>query len=253
MIVEHLDVDPAPTRELVPKQSVRWGAAASGETRVTISLASFDVGDADVAELLFSPGRQRVPAVGAACGPATPPCAASSARQRSGLLRLQVSQPGDGRSNASTNSPDDGGPSTDTSTCPSSSDTPTRPDRFVDRDHYRLPYFTGGAYYIARHVWHRHTPNAQGVQILTDSHLVQTSDLTRWHIQSLGNGRHLVQAPDLEPCTRRPSDPDVLTKPAKTSARPSSAPTTGPDPTSRPCPTLASDLPAHDPVRVVST
>ncbi len=77
--------------------------------------------------------------------------------------------------------------------------------------HYRLPYFDGTSYNLARHAWYCHTPDAHGIQILTDSHLEQASDLTRWHIQSLGNDRHLVQAPDLQPWySAATPDPDVL-------------------------------------------
>ena len=48
-----------------------------------------------------------------------------------------------------------------------------------------------------RHLLSRYTPDAHGVQILTDQHLAQARDLSSWNIQELGHGRHLVEAADL--------------------------------------------------------
>jgi hypothetical protein len=46
---------------------------------------------------------------------------------------------------------------------------------------------------------------------LRDAHLERARDLSAWTITSLGHGRHLVEAPDLEPWyAGRTPEPDVL-------------------------------------------
>jgi len=48
-----------------------------------------------------------------------------------------------------------------------------------------------------RHLLSRYTPDAHGIQILTDQHLALARDLSSWTIQELGHGRYLVEANDL--------------------------------------------------------
>ena len=48
-----------------------------------------------------------------------------------------------------------------------------------------------------RHLLSRYTPDAHGIQVLTDQHLTRARDLSSWNIQELGNGRFLVEAEDL--------------------------------------------------------
>lgn len=50
-----------------------------------------------------------------------------------------------------------------------------------------------------RHLLSRYTPDAHGIQILTDQHLALARDLSGWNIQELGHGRYLVEATDLTP------------------------------------------------------
>lgn len=50
-----------------------------------------------------------------------------------------------------------------------------------------------------RHLLDRWVPDACGVQVLTDAHLERAHDLSDWSVTDLGSGRHLVEAPDLEP------------------------------------------------------
>lgn len=49
------------------------------------------------------------------------------------------------------------------------------------------------------HVLDLWVPNAHGVQVLTNAHLERAHDLSAWSLTDLGHGRHLVEAPDLEP------------------------------------------------------
>ncbi len=48
-----------------------------------------------------------------------------------------------------------------------------------------------------RHLLSRYTPDAHGIQILTDQHLSQARDLSSWNIRDLGHDRYLVEAEDL--------------------------------------------------------
>jgi hypothetical protein len=50
-----------------------------------------------------------------------------------------------------------------------------------------------------RHLLSRYTPDAHGIQILTDQHLSRARDLSSWNIQEIGHGRYLVEAEDLTP------------------------------------------------------
>ena len=57
----------------------------------------------------------------------------------------------------------------------------------------------------------RYTPDAHGIQVLTDQHLDQAHDLSSWTITALGRGRHLVEAHDLTPWYATPTpDPATL-------------------------------------------
>lgn len=49
-----------------------------------------------------------------------------------------------------------------------------------------------------RHLNGHYIPDAHGVQLLTDAHLAHATDLSDWNITSLGGGKHLVQAKDLQ-------------------------------------------------------
>ena len=62
-----------------------------------------------------------------------------------------------------------------------------------------------------KHLLATHTPDAHGIQILRDAHLERAHDLSDWSITDLGDGRHLVEARDLEPWYGQPlPDPDTL-------------------------------------------
>jgi hypothetical protein len=62
-----------------------------------------------------------------------------------------------------------------------------------------------------RHLLSGYTPDAHGIQILTDQHLSRARDLSAWNIQELGHGRYLVEAEDPTPwySTRLP-DQEVV-------------------------------------------
>lgn len=70
--------------------------------------------------------------------------------------------------------------------------------------------------YHLRYNWHlvgRYTPDAHGIQILTDAHLANAHDLADWTIEPLGAGRHLVRARHLAAWYAHPDpDPYTLTK-----------------------------------------
>jgi hypothetical protein len=48
-----------------------------------------------------------------------------------------------------------------------------------------------------RHLLSRYTPDAHGIQILTDQHLSRARDLSSWNIRDLSHDRYLVEAEDL--------------------------------------------------------
>ena len=50
-----------------------------------------------------------------------------------------------------------------------------------------------------RHLWPDYVADANGIQILTNSHLQKARDLTNWHITPIAEGRSMVQAKDLTP------------------------------------------------------
>lgn len=76
-----------------------------------------------------------------------------------------------------------------------------------------LPYVEEYHVRYNRHLFSQYTPDANGLQILTDTHLGHATDLSDWVIEPLGGGRHLVQAKSLEPwyATIDP-DPKTLEK-----------------------------------------
>ncbi|WP_277441775.1 hypothetical protein [Streptomyces sp. SPB162] len=55
------------------------------------------------------------------------------------------------------------------------------------------------AYALRMHadLWNRFVPDAHCMQLLTDEHLAQVSDLSRWNVTHVTAGRTLVEAPDL--------------------------------------------------------
>ena len=74
----------------------------------------------------------------------------------------------------------------------------------VNADVPLLPYggeglHTGGFLYELRHLLDHRTLDAYGVQILTDEHLANATDLSNWDIRTVAPGRHLVSAPKLAP------------------------------------------------------
>ena len=50
-----------------------------------------------------------------------------------------------------------------------------------------------------RHLMSSRVFDAYGIQLLTDTHLAHAHDLSRWDVQTVAPGRHLVQARDLDP------------------------------------------------------
>ena len=76
-----------------------------------------------------------------------------------------------------------------------------------------LPYVRESHIRYNRHLIPQYTPDAHGLQILTDTHLGHANDLSDWVIEHLGGGRHLVQAKDLEPWYANiDPDPETLVK-----------------------------------------
>jgi len=76
-----------------------------------------------------------------------------------------------------------------------------------------LPYVHESQIVHNRHLNSRYTPDAHGLQILTDAHLGHATDLSDWIIESLDGGKHLVQAKDLEPWYANiDPDPETLAK-----------------------------------------
>jgi hypothetical protein len=76
-----------------------------------------------------------------------------------------------------------------------------------------LPYVEEHHIRYNRHLNSQYTPDARGLQILTDTHLGHATDLSDWVIEPLGGGRHLVRAKDLEPWYANVDpDPETLMK-----------------------------------------
>ena len=66
-------------------------------------------------------------------------------------------------------------------------------------------------FFDCRSLWREFTPDAHGIQILTDAHLARARSLTGWNVNPVAGGRYLVQARDLEPWySGTQPDPDVL-------------------------------------------
>jgi len=74
----------------------------------------------------------------------------------------------------------------------------------------RLPYVQEYHVRYNRHLLSQYTPDAHGVQVLTDAHLQNAADLSDWLITPLSGGRHLVHAKDLEPWYAQ-VEPDAAT------------------------------------------
>ena len=76
-----------------------------------------------------------------------------------------------------------------------------------------LPYVDEDDIHYNRHLISQYTPDAHGLQLLTDAHLRHANDLSDWVIEPLGDGRHLVQAKNLESWYASvDSDPETLLK-----------------------------------------
>lgn len=66
-----------------------------------------------------------------------------------------------------------------------------------------------------RHLLSRYTPDAHGIQILTDHHLSRARDLSSWNIRELGHGRYLVEANDPTPWYSTPLPDQVVVDQAR--------------------------------------
>ncbi|QCB97184.1 hypothetical protein E5206_09780 [Arthrobacter sp. PAMC25564] len=75
------------------------------------------------------------------------------------------------------------------------------------------PYVKESDIRYNRHLNKQYIPDAHGLQLLTDAHLANANNLSDWIIEPLGEGKHLVQAKDLESwyATIDP-DPETLAK-----------------------------------------
>lgn len=62
-----------------------------------------------------------------------------------------------------------------------------------------LPYVSEGRVRNNRQLWAEHTPDAYGVQVLTERHLARANDLDGWDVSAVAPDRYLVQARDLAP------------------------------------------------------
>lgn len=71
---------------------------------------------------------------------------------------------------------------------------------FLSVDHpMPLPGLTEADIRYNKHLLAQYLPDAHGIQVVTDAHLERAHDLADWSVESLGHGRHLVTARDLEP------------------------------------------------------
>ncbi|HEY4377564.1 MAG TPA: hypothetical protein VGM93_10410, partial [Acidimicrobiales bacterium] len=81
------------------------------------------------------------------------------------------------------------------------------------REVQRLPGLSSSDVYDNRHLLSGYVPDAHGIQVLRDAHLAKAHDLSRWNVTDLGHGRHLVEAPDLEPWYSQPlPDPETVVR-----------------------------------------
>jgi hypothetical protein len=77
----------------------------------------------------------------------------------------------------------------------------------------RLPYVDARLIRYHRHLMSQYTPDAHGLQLLTDAHLEHANDLSGWVIEPLGVGKHLVAAKNPERWYANPDpDPETLMK-----------------------------------------
>lgn len=77
----------------------------------------------------------------------------------------------------------------------------------------QLPYVKERHIRYNKHLHSHYTPDAHGLQLLTDAHLLHANDLSDWVIKPLGGGKHLVQAKHLQPWYEYPdTDPATLAK-----------------------------------------
>lgn len=60
-----------------------------------------------------------------------------------------------------------------------------------------LPYVSEGQVRNNRQLWDQHTPDAYGLQVLTEQHLARVDNLDGWEVSAVAPGRFLVQARDL--------------------------------------------------------
>jgi hypothetical protein len=75
------------------------------------------------------------------------------------------------------------------------------------------PYHhTHNGYYASRRdLDTTQVPDAAGIQLLTDHHLANAHDLSNWNITTVAPGKHLVEAPDLDPWYAEDApDPDTI-------------------------------------------
>ncbi|GAA4115750.1 hypothetical protein GCM10022215_14830 [Nocardioides fonticola] len=82
-----------------------------------------------------------------------------------------------------------------------------------ERQVTRWPYIRESELRYNRPLLSSFTPDAYGIQILTDAHLARAHDLTGWLTTPLAGGRYLVEHPDLAAWYAQPEPhPDVLAK-----------------------------------------
>lgn len=68
-------------------------------------------------------------------------------------------------------------------------------------------------WHYCRHLYPTHTPDACGIQVLSDAHLQRAHDLSDWQIETISEGRHLVAAKDLASWYAQPEpDPEVVAR-----------------------------------------
>lgn len=84
---------------------------------------------------------------------------------------------------------------------------------YLGDSHHKMDnHYSSRRWFSRPDCWADYLHDAHGIQIITTSHLEKTNDLTNWHTTKLGPNHYLVQAKDLEPWLRDPSDipPEAL-------------------------------------------
>lgn len=79
----------------------------------------------------------------------------------------------------------------------------------------RMPHVEEVDVRLARDLWQYYTPDAHGLQILTDHHLRRANDLVDWNITALEGHRYLVEASDLTAWFAHDTPPDAVVERAR--------------------------------------